>query len=129
MGRINGNAVTLLGGQLQSHEDSVIGWDAVNSLSNYCADFAFVGAGAISSEPSLFDFTRDASELRGRMLDAAKTRVLVADHSKFGYTASHRVSGFHKITHIITDRWPVQEMDDVLSSCQLELLVVEKPVT
>ena len=126
LGRINGNAVTLLGGQLQSHEDSVVGWDAVNSLSNYCADFAFVGAGAISSEPSLFDFSRDASELRGHMLDAAKTRVLVADHSKFGYTASHRVSGFHKITHIITDRRPVQEMDDVLSSCQLELLVVEK---
>ena len=126
LGRINGNEMTLLGGKLQSHEDSVVGWDAVNSLSNYLADFAFVGAGAISSEPSVLDFSREASELRGRMLDAAKTRVLVADHNKFGQSASHRVPGFHKITHIITDRQPSQEMHKVLSRCKLELMVADK---
>ena len=128
LGRINGNEVTLLGGRLQSHEDSVVGWDAVNSLSNYYADFAFVGAGAISSEPSLFDFSRDASELRGRMLGAAKTRVVVADHSKFGQVASNRVPGFHEVTHVITDQRPTQDMCDILAGCKLELLVADKSV-
>jgi DeoR/GlpR family transcriptional regulator of sugar metabolism len=126
LGRINGNEVTLLGGRLQDHEDAVGGWDAVNILSNYFADFAFVGAGAISTEPSLLDFSRDAAELRGRMLDSAKTRVVVADHSKFGRIAPNRVPGFHKITHIITDHRPVDELDKLLAQCPLELIVADE---
>lgn len=75
----------------------------------YFADFAFIGVGTISTEPALLDFSRNASELRSMMLDSAKTRVVVADHSKFGSHASHRVAGFEKITHIITDLVPEEK--------------------
>ena len=68
LGRHNGNKVVLLGGVLQDHENAVLGPDSVAMLSQYFADFAFVGVGGITMDGVLTDYSREASELRGLML-------------------------------------------------------------
>lgn len=123
LGRHNANRVVLLGGQLQDHEDATLGLDTVATLAGYNADIAFVGAGAITTEGALTDFTRDGAQLRGRMLYSAKIAVVVADHTKFGQITPVRVPDFDEATHLITDRAPDKALAAKLKSRRIKLVV------
>ncbi|MFB3134834.1 MAG: DeoR/GlpR family DNA-binding transcription regulator, partial [Rhodospirillales bacterium] len=68
----NDNRVFILGGELQAAEGATMGRDATAMLANYFADFAFVGAGALSSHPWLMDYSREAAEIRAQMLSLAR---------------------------------------------------------
>lgn len=123
LGRVDGNIVHLLGGRLEGHDDALTGWDTVAMLERYYADFAFIGAGAVSAEPALMDYSRDGGELRGRMLLSAKSVVIVADHKKMGTVAAVRVPNFDRATHLITDMALSEDMDKALSSTAIEVLI------
>jgi len=110
LGRRNENRITLLGGELSDIEDAVFGLDTVQQLSQYHADFAFVGAGGISAEGALTDYTRMAAEVRARMLRAASTAIVVADHSKFGRVTPVRVDGIELAGYIVTERAPARPL-------------------
>jgi DeoR/GlpR family transcriptional regulator of sugar metabolism len=106
LGRRNDNRVTLLGGELAENEDAAMGIDTVHQLDQYHADFAFVGAGGITADGYLTDYTRIAAEVRGRMLRAASTVVVVADHSKFGRVTPVRIDSFQHARYLVTERSP-----------------------
>lgn len=122
----NGNRVYMLGGEIQPSNGATLGRDATAMLANYYADFAFVGAGAISPAGWLMDYTREEGELHSRMLAAARTAVVVADHGKFGRFAPIRVGNFEKATHLVTDLAPDTEIAQALSSLPLEILVADE---
>lgn len=116
LGRRNENRVTLLGGELSDGEDAVFGLDTVQQLSQYHADFAFVGAGGISADGALHDYTRMAAEVRARMLRAASTAVVVADHSKFGLVTPVRIDGFELARYLITERMPARPIAKAIAA-------------
>ena len=122
----NGNRVYLLGGEIQPSNGATLGRDATEMLANYFADFAFIGAGAISPAGWLMDYTREEGELHGRMLVSARTTAVVADHGKFGRFAPIRVGNFDKATHLITDVMPEPEISNALATLPLEILIADK---
>ena len=122
----NGNRVYMLGGEVQSSNGATLGRDATAMLSNYFADFAFIGAGAISPAGWLMDYTREEGELHSRMLVAARTCAVVADHGKFGRFAPIRVGNFEKATHLVTDMQPEPEITQALSALPLEMLIADE---
>jgi DeoR/GlpR family transcriptional regulator of sugar metabolism len=119
----NGNRVYMLGGEVQSSNGATLGRDATSMLVNYFADFAFVGAGAISPAGWLMDYTREEGELHSLMLQSARTSVVVADHGKFGRFAPVRVGSFDRVTHLVTDLRPDPEVTTALAALPLEVLV------
>ncbi len=121
----NKNRVYLLGGEVQSINGATLGRDATTMLSHYFADFAFVGAGAVSPNGLVMDFTREEGELHGLMLQSARTAVVVADHSKFNRYAPVRVGSLEKVTHLVTDRAPDPPMAEALAALPLELMVAD----
>lgn len=121
----NDNRVLLLGGEVIVGEGAVMGRDTTAMLDGYFADFAFVGAGALSAHPWLMDFSREAAEIRGRMLALARWPVVLADHTKFGRTGPVRVPNLEKASHIIVDRLPEGALADALTRLDAELLVAE----
>jgi DeoR family glycerol-3-phosphate regulon repressor len=125
LGRCGDNRVILLGGAFQPHDEATQGWDAIATLSHYRADFAFIGAGGITAEPALTDYSRDAGELRSRMLLAAEYAVVVADHTKFGRLTPVRVDHFEKAACLITDRAPERAIVTALAMLPLALTVAE----
>jgi DeoR/GlpR family transcriptional regulator of sugar metabolism len=120
----NKNRVYMLGGEVQPANGATLGRDATTMLMHYFADFVFVGAGAISPEGWLMDYTREEGELHSLMLQSARTPVVVADHTKFNRYAPVRVNNFDKVTHLVTDRQPDQATTATLANLPLELLVV-----
>lgn len=124
LGRRNENRVTLLGGELADGEDAVFGLDTVQQLSQYHADFAFVGAGGVSADGALTDYTRLAAEVRARMLRAAGTAVVVADHSKFGRVTPVRIDGFELARYVITERAPARAIAKAIAARGPKLVTV-----
>jgi DeoR/GlpR family transcriptional regulator of sugar metabolism len=121
----NKHRVYMLGGELQPINGATLGRDATAMLAHYFADFAFVGAGAISPAGWLMDYTREEGELHSQMLQSARTAVVVADHSKFNRYAPVRVGNLDKVTHLVTDRPPEPPMAAALAALPLELLVAD----
>lgn len=99
----NDNRVMLLGGEMIGTEGATLGRDTTAMLDNYLADIAFASASALSADASLMDFSREAAELRSRMMMNCRVSVLLADKTKFNQTAPVRVANLDKITHLITD--------------------------
>ena len=58
----------MLGGEVTVN-GGAFGRDTTAMLSNYIADFAFIGAGAISSAPWLMDYSREEGELHRVVLN------------------------------------------------------------
>lgn len=125
LARRNDIEVHLLGGRIQSHEHATIGPDAIAMLRQYRADYAFIGAGAISDDPWLMDYSRDASELRQMMLQAARNTVIVADHSKFGGLAPVRVDDFRRVTHLVTDATVEASRLSAFEALSVQLVIAE----
>ncbi len=119
----NNNRVLLLGGELQGSEGATLGRDTTQMLANYYADFAFVGASALSADPWLMDYSREAAEMRSEMLAQARTAVLLADHTKFNRTAPVRVANLDRVHYLITDVKPEGAMAKGLATLAAELLV------
>lgn len=119
----NDNRVLLLGGEYMASEAATVGRDAVAMLETYHPDFAFVGASALTDDPWLMDYTRDAAEMRGAMLALARTPVLLADHTKFGRPAPVRIAEIDKVKHLIVDRRPGGTMAEGLQAMGIELIV------
>lgn len=122
----NGNRVHMLGGEVQPINGATLGRDTTAMLANYFADFAFIGAGAISPAGGLMDYTREEGELHSLVLQSARTAVVVADHEKFGRFAPIRVDNFEKATYLVTDRKPDREIATALAALPLEVLVPEE---
>ncbi len=97
------NRVFVLGGEVVGGEGAMVGRDTTAMLENYYADFAFIGASALSPSHGLTDYTREAAELRKLMLANARTTVLLADHGKFKRIAPVRVAALDELDHLITD--------------------------
>lgn len=123
LARQGGIRVILLGGEIQAHEDATLGPDGIEMLARYNADFAFVGAGAITEDGHLTDFSREASDLRARMLGAARVACVIADHTKFGRTTPVRVPAFGRGHLLITDKAPAKVLRARLAQRGVRLIV------
>lgn len=123
LGRRNGNRVTLLGGELSDDEDATFGLDTIHQLAQYHVDFAFVGAGGITPDGTLTDYSRVVAEVRGRMLAAAAAPIVVADHSKFGRVTPVRINGSDAARFLVTERAPDKAMRRALTARGIELVV------
>ncbi|HTH58998.1 MAG TPA: DeoR/GlpR family DNA-binding transcription regulator [Paraburkholderia sp.] len=123
LGRRNDNRVTLLGGELSAREDATFGLDTVQQLAQYHADYAFVGAGGITADGWLTDYTRIVAEVRGRMLASAGCAVVVADHSKFGRVTPVQIGGFERVRYVITELAPQKAIARAIAARGPELLI------
>ena len=119
----NGHRIHLLGGALQATNQTTLGGDAAEMLSKYYANFAIIGAGAISRQGEIMDYTLEEAELYRKMLRSAETAIVAADRSCFGSIALVRVDSLEEATYIVTDAEPEPVFTDVLDRLPVQLLV------
>lgn len=122
----NGNRVTMIGGAIQVTNSTAVGSDAVAMLARYFADFAFIGAGAISSTGWVMDYTPEEADLYGLMLRSAHVSVVVADRTKFNRQGAVRVADLRTLSYLVTDRRPAPPLAGVIASSPLELIADDR---
>lgn len=110
------------GGLLQKTTLSYNGTFTRHFFSSFCADIAFISCKAISMEHGLSWVYDEEACLRKIMLENAKCRVLLCDHSKFDDVSSCKLFGFEMIDYLVTDRQPSPDWMRFLQSKEVQLL-------
>lgn len=96
--------VIVLGGHLEPRNLSVSGTTTRAAVEGYRADLCLFSVGGIDPEGSLLEYHESEADVARLMLQRARQRVLVVDHSKFGRTASVRIGSLTEVTAIATDQ-------------------------
>lgn len=110
----SGNTIYVLGGLLDYNEHSISGNFAVDMLSNFCADWAFIGCGGITVSHGLSDYYELGAALSRVMVQNADKTVLVTSSHKFNSNALSIICPISDIYMVITD-------EGVSDSCRDEL--------
>lgn len=101
-----GARVLLLGGLIEEGGEATGGLDALDMLARYRADFAFVGAGGLTADGALTDFTREGAALRAAMLARGAAAYACIDQDKFGRITAVEIARFGAGVGLITDAAP-----------------------
>ncbi|MGW6543268.1 DeoR/GlpR family DNA-binding transcription regulator [Streptomyces massasporeus] len=102
LGSAPGVSVTLLGGHYRGDFNSCTGSSVTRALSQIRADLALMSATAIL-EGQLFHPLNDYVEVKLAMVASAEQSLLLADHSKFGKTATYAYGTVADYDAVITD--------------------------
>jgi len=103
-----GITIICLGGMLRESEFSFIGHIAEQALRELRADKVFMGTRAISLEYGLTHEYLPETLTDRAILNAGKEIIVLADHTKFGRTATVLLAPLERIHTIVTDRQPPQ---------------------
>lgn len=107
--------VTILGGRIRTETLGTADAWTVRSLEGVRADVAFLGANAISVDYGLATPDEVEAEVKGGLIRAARLRVLLADHSKFGRESVHRYAVLSDIDVLVTDTGLSQSDADAIT--------------
>ncbi|AXB46877.1 DeoR/GlpR family DNA-binding transcription regulator [Amycolatopsis albispora] len=101
-GPAEGIELIVVGGRYNAEFESCIGPDALAALDRTRADLGFVSVTAVAGG-RLYHPVQDYAELKRAALAMANRNVLVADHSKFGKTATYAHGDVSAYDLVITD--------------------------
>jgi DeoR family fructose operon transcriptional repressor len=95
--------VHTLGGRVRSLTLAEVDSWATRTLSEINVDVAFLGANGVSVERGLTTPDPAEAAVKHLMLGCARSRILLADHSKIGQVSTHKYGDLTDVDLLITD--------------------------
>lgn len=95
--------VLICGGRVRGGDLAVSNATAVAFFDDLRADIAFLGSGGIDARAGLTDFHLDEVATRRAIIDHSARSFALADSSKLGRVAPHRVCALGRLAGVITD--------------------------
>jgi DeoR family fructose operon transcriptional repressor len=96
--------VMLIGGRVRGKTLATVDQWALDALKNVYADVALLGTNGISIERGLTTPDQPEAAVKRAMLNSAKRKVILADHTKFGDDHFASFGDLTDIDVVITDR-------------------------
>lgn len=106
--------VLVSGGRLRRGDLSLSNAQAVDFFGDLHADLAILGSGGIDASAGLTDFHLDEVAVRKVMLRNSAQAFVLADSTKLGRIARHRVAGFTEFDGLITESQPPSDITDAI---------------
>ncbi|MEV7867682.1 DeoR/GlpR family DNA-binding transcription regulator [Streptomyces sp. NPDC088124] len=103
--------VLVSGGRLRGGDLACSNAQALAFFADLRADVAFLGSGGVDASAGLTDFHLDEVATRRLMLANTVRSYILADSSKFGRVAPHRVCGLEDVDGLITDARPSSTLE------------------
>nr|WP_210273513.1 DeoR/GlpR family DNA-binding transcription regulator [Rhizobium leguminosarum] len=117
--------VVLLGGQLRSENASFVGPHAEAMLETIWFDQLFLGASAVSNDGAIYSVDSAEASLNRKMLARSADRFVLADSSKFGMHATHKVALLSS-AKLITDAELSNDWRAMLTEFAVETLFADQ---
>jgi len=114
--------VVLLGGKLRKSNGSLVGPDAINQLGRICADYSFISPTSVDLQFGITDTNANEAAVREMMIHNSKTRILVADHTKFGNTCPNVIAKMGIFNKIVTDKATSAEFAEKMRDMALNVI-------
>lgn len=113
----------IVGGEYYPWSDSFYGANTTDAINGFEADYCLMSDSAISSGYLCNPHTYVASTKRA-MLDIAKTKILLADLSKFDKRAPVRTAHIGLFDYIITEKGTPEHITDLCREHEVEIIEV-----
>lgn len=120
-----GISLLLTGGALRRQSLSFHGAQAEACVSAYSFDTLFLGVDGIDLQFGLSTHDEAEARLNHRMVERARKVVVLADASKFGRVALHRIARMDEVDVVIADAALDEGQREGLRQLGVELLVAE----
>ena len=116
----------LAGGSVRPSDGAIVGEAAVEFISRFKADYAVIGASSIDADGAILDYDAREVSVARAILRNARTRILVADASKFSRTASVRICEIGEVDMFITDKAPPDEFRRAAEAGETQIVVADR---
>ncbi len=111
-----------LGGLFNHSTSSYVGISALEALAGITTTAAYMAATGVTLEHGLTNTTFFEAEIKRRVVQCSRKVVLLADHSKFGYTSPITFYNFEDLHAVVTDRQPEEDYLDTIRQNNILLL-------
>lgn len=117
--------VEILGGTIRGVTGAAVGPQTIHALQRRRADVVFLGTNGISAEFGLSTPNADEAAVKTALIEAGRTRILLADSSKLGQSSLVRFGLLEDIDTLITDTAPHGALAKALA--EADVTVLEAP--
>jgi len=117
--------LVIVGGGVRQSDGAIVGDQAVEFISRYKADFALIGASSIDADGVVLDFDSREVAVARTILRNARTRILVADNSKFERNAPVRICDLSELDYVILNAAPPPEFGEAAARCETKVLTTD----
>ncbi|MFY0597997.1 MAG: DeoR/GlpR transcriptional regulator [Cognatishimia sp.] len=100
------NSLVIAGGSVRQSDGAVVGAEAVEFINRYKTDFAVIGTSSLDEDGAVLDFDEREVAVARAILANARTKILVADSTKFERNAPVRICDVADLDYVITDTRP-----------------------
>lgn len=114
----------LLGGKVRLKTLAVVGTTAIEMLKRLHVNKAFVAVNGINVEDGLMTPDLEEAEIKRAMINSAKERFVLADHSKFKRLAMCKIAPVTMVDCVITDAQTDQTMIEKLELNDVKVIQV-----
>ncbi|MDF2880611.1 MAG: transcriptional regulator, DeoR family [Clostridiaceae bacterium] len=115
--------VICIGGAYSKRLGGVIGAAAIESISKYKADKAFIGTGGLNLEDDFIsNFNLEEANTKRAVIKASKRVYLAMENEKFYIDGSYKFASLQDIHGIITEKQPDNKIIDVLRNNKIEII-------
>ncbi|MAA97279.1 MAG: DeoR family transcriptional regulator [Stappia sp.] len=98
--------VIIAGGQVRASDGGIVGEATVDFIRQFKVDYAVIGASAIDTDGTIFDYDFREVRVSREILSHARQVLLVADSMKFQRSAPVRIAHISEIDIFVTDKAP-----------------------
>jgi DeoR/GlpR family transcriptional regulator of sugar metabolism len=111
-------SIICIGGELRKVSGALVGGAALNAFANLRFDFALIGATGLNPEGCwTTEFTEN--EIKKSIIARAKSRIILADQSKWQAPGTVRFSRWDDINHWVVDRLPTDAAQTIPKSARV----------
>ena len=112
----------IVGGKVRTNTLAAVGPIAQESFKRFNVEKVFLGTNGVSIDAGLTTTDLDEAMIKSSMIQCAKTRILLADHSKFNKVYLNTFASLSMIDMIITDSETDQvSLKAIIDSYDLEV--------
>ncbi|MCC8179942.1 MAG: DeoR/GlpR transcriptional regulator, partial [Planctomycetes bacterium] len=118
----SGFSIIASGGELRSHSLSLVGTAACASLAKYNVDIAIFSCKGLDRDKGVTESNEPEAAVKQTMIQQAKTRILLADHTKFDQVFLVRTLEWPHIDMVVTDIEPKRPWLDFFRKNNIQLV-------
>ena len=105
----SGIEVIVSGGQYRHNDHDVVGPEVTNFFSSFITDFGIISTGSMDLKNGLMDYDIREAEVSRAIIANTRSRILVADNSKWTLNSHCKVASFKYVDRFYTDVLPEQK--------------------
>ena len=98
-----GIEVIVSGGQYRHNHHDVVGPEVTGFFSSFITDFGIISTGSMDPQHGLMDFDIREAEVSRAIISNTRSRLLVANHSKWTQSSHCKVASFKYVDRFYTD--------------------------